>query len=392
MKQEKLWSKDFLFLTLVNFLIFTSFFIYMSTISLYTVNVLNGTTVQGGIAVSIFIIGILISRILVGAWIDRVGRKRVLLTGLLLFSLGSFLYFLHPSIPVLFLIRFFHGIFCGMVLTAANTIAPSLVPKKRRGEGIGYYGMSVSLAIAIGPLLGMSFSRDSNFTMVFLLCSLFAVLSFAAALGTKIPAFQLTAEQLAEIKKWKWSNFIEKNCFSIAIVSFFVGYAYSSIMSFISFYGRELHLESFTTVFFLVNAICILLTRPFLGKLYDRKNANYVLYPALLLLIVGMITFSQVHNGWVLLLAGALTGMGYGAYQLGGQTLSSEIVPPYRMGLGISTFFIFMDSGMAIGPSIHGMISDQFGFSNMYFICGCIFIFSLVLYDLIVGRKVRGTK
>ena len=100
MKKEVLWTKDFLLLTVTNFLVFTSFFIYMSTISTYTVQSLGGTTTIGGIAVSIFIVGVLLARIFIGAWIEQIGRKQVLLGGLLFYAGLSFLFFfIHHLLP-----------------------------------------------------------------------------------------------------------------------------------------------------------------------------------------------------------------------------------------------------------------------------------------------------
>ncbi|HJA40006.1 MAG TPA: MFS transporter [Firmicutes bacterium] len=386
MKKEVLWTKDFLLLTVTNFLVFTSFFIYMSTISTYTVQSLGGTTTIGGIAVSIFIVGVLLARIFIGAWIEQIGRKQVLLGGLLFYAGLSFLFFfIHHLLPLL-LLRFFHGIFCGMTLTAANTITPSLVPKKRRGEGIGYYGMSISLAIAVGPFLGMKLIHAEQFTAMFILCSGFSVTAFLTACLIQIPVFSLNQTQRAELKQWKWKNFIEKKCLPLASIGLLVGFAYSSVMSFISFYGQTLRLETYTTYFFLINAICILLTRPYLGKLYDRKGVHFVLYPALILLSIGMVLYSQTTHGLGLLIAGALMGIGYGAYQLGGQTLASSLIPPYRMGVSVSTFFIFLDAGMGIGPTFHGWLSKQIGFDSMYTINAALFIIALIIYTFFTKK------
>lgn len=158
MDKPQLWTKDFLIDSATNFFVYLVFYLLMAVIAIYAMDNLQASPSEAGLASGIFIVAALFSRVLTGSFIERVGRKKMLYIGLTVFLLATFLYFGITSLPFLFLIRFLHGMGFGIASTATGTIVASIIPQGRRGEGIGYYALSNTLASAVGPFRHVSSS------------------------------------------------------------------------------------------------------------------------------------------------------------------------------------------------------------------------------------------
>jgi MFS-type transporter involved in bile tolerance (Atg22 family) len=124
----------------------------------------------------------------------------------------------------------------------------------------------------------------------------------------------------------------------------------------------------------------------------DSKGANYVMYPAFIVLAGGMVILSTVSTGIALLAAGALIGLGFGNIQSSTQAVAVKLTAPHRMGLATSTFFIFLDAGLGFGPYILGFIIPSTGYSHLYVILGIVVLLTSVLYYLMHGKKERAAK
>jgi MFS family permease len=161
------------------------------------------------------------------------------------------------------------------------------------------------------------------------------------------------------------------------------------VLSFITFYAKELKLVEAASFFFVIYAIMVLVSRPLTGRLFDIKGANLVIYPALVVFAAGMFLLSQAEHGWTLLVAGAIIGLGYGNYTSSAQAVSVKVTPPQRLGLATSTFFIFVDLGFGIGPYILGFFVPYTGFRGLYMIMVGVILFSMALYYFLHGKKER---
>ncbi len=179
MNKERLWTKDFLTVSVINFLTFLTHFLLLVVIASYAIDKFHASTSMAGLVVGIFIIGILFGRLGTGRIIEDIGSKRVLLVGSLAYIITSVLYFTAINLPLLVIIRFLHGIAYGIASTAAGTIVAQIIPKSRHGEGIGYYSMSAILAVALGPFVGILLIQHVDFNLIFTFTSLLAVISFA---------------------------------------------------------------------------------------------------------------------------------------------------------------------------------------------------------------------
>ncbi|WP_102272782.1 MFS transporter [Cytobacillus massiliigabonensis] len=388
--KSKLWTKDFIIVSSINFLLTLVFYLLIVIIGVYAVDEYHATASQAGLVTGIFIVGTLIGRLFIGRSIDSIGRKRTLFIGLILYILSTILYFIHFGIGFLLITRLLHGITLGIASTATGTIVAQIIPESRRGEGIGYYSMSATLATAIGPFVGLYMSQHTSTQIIFSLCLVLGIISLFTAFFVYVPVLEGSAKT-NEIKGFKLSQFIEPKAVPIALITLAVAFCYSSVLSFINFYAIEIDLVSAASFFFLVYSIAVLISRPFTGRLMDVKGANYVMYSAFIFFTAGMLLLGFAHNSITLLAAGILIGLGFGNMQSCTQAIAIKLTPPHRMGLATSTFFIFLDAGLGFGPYLLGFFVPITGYSTLYMILGIVVLVSSGLYYVLHGKndKVR---
>lgn len=387
MDNQKLWTKDFIIVSSINFFLTFIFYLLVVIIAVYAVDEYGASTSQAGLVTGIFIVGTLIGRLFIGRYIDLIGRKKTLFIGLTLFTITTFLYFVHAGITFLLINRFIHGVTLGIASTATGTIVAQIIPPKRRGEGIGYFSMSATLATAIGPFIGLFMSQHTSYQVIFGLCLVIGVITLLTSFILYVPPIEVQSNQTQEKKGFSIANYVEPKALPIAIVTFAISLCYASVLSFINFYAIEIELVTAASFFFLVYSIAILLSRPFTGRLMDIKGANYVMYPAFILLGIGMFLLSIAHNSITLLLSGALIGLGFGNMQSCTQAVAIKLTPAHRMGLATSTFYIFLDAGLGFGPYLLGYLVPITGYSKLYSILGIFALASIILYFFVHGKK-----
>lgn len=388
MTKSKLWTKDFVVIFIENFLAALSFYLLMIVMSGYAMSKFDSSPGEAGFSASIFIIGGLIARLFVGRWIGQIGHKKTLYTGVILSLIMTVLYFGVNNILLLLAVRFFHGMGFGITTTATATIVANIIPAGMKGEGIGYFGLSQILATGIGPFLGMFISQHGSFSTIFATCVIasaisLVILPFLSSLHT----MELTKEQLENMRGFKFSNFFESRVIPISIIamSFFI--CYSSVVSFLAVYSQEINLVNAASFFFIVYAAVILISRPVIGRLFDLKGENSIMYPAILIFTTGMILFSQTHHDYTLLLSAALIGLGLGAIQSSTQAISVKMTPQHRMGLANSTYFALSDIGMGVGPVLVGFMIPFIGYRGIYTVIAIFAAIYLLLYYLLHGKK-----
>jgi MFS family permease len=224
--------------------------------------------------------------------------------------------------------------------------------------------------------------------MIFVFTSLLAATSFAMSFVVQKPAYETPEPDQANAeRRFRLSDFLEYKAIPISIVILVIGFSYSGLLTFISLYAKEIHLERAASFYFLVYAVTVLFARPLSGRLLDVKGANFVVYPCLLIFAVGMLLFSQATVGITLLAAGVVIGLGYGSFISSAQAISIKGVPPYRLGLATSTYFMFVDLGFGIGPYILGALVAFTGYRGLYLIMTFVILAAIPLYYFLLGKK-----
>ncbi|PYF04713.1 MFS transporter [Ureibacillus chungkukjangi] len=389
--KEKIWTKDFIFVCLSNFFVSLNFYILATAFPLYVKDILNGNEQQMGLAITIYSLGIVLIRPFSGQWVDRFGNKKMALLGLVVFLIASFCYFGAMGIIVFLIIRFLHGMAYALASTATTTIASSLIPVSRQGEGIGYFSMFMSLAMVIGPAFGLFLWKDKNITLLLVAACIISALSllFACAMRVSSPKRSNTEVQITEPikkKKMQFSDFIEIKALPIALLAFLLAFSYSSLSGFLASFTAEINQTQIASLFFVVFALMIVVFRPIVGKAFDKYKEHYLYYPAILLFGLGLILLSQSHSGKMVLFSALIMGIGYGTLFSCYQALTVKNSPIHRRGIATATFLLFFDLGYGIGSYFMGLIASIVNYSMMYQAAGIITLLSVFLYYVLHHR------
>lgn len=199
LQKERIWTKDFTLICFANFFVFLGFQMTLPTLPLF-VEELGGNDQLIGLVIGIFTFSSLIMRPFAGHALESKGRRFVFLIGLAVFVLSVGVIGFITSIAFLLILRLVQGLGWGFSTTASGTIATDLIPQKRRGEGMGYFGLSGNLALAFGPTLGLALIGNISFTSLFLICSLLGLAAFILSSFIKYKQVDHTASVVEKEK------------------------------------------------------------------------------------------------------------------------------------------------------------------------------------------------
>ena len=386
-KEEKLFNSGFITITTINFIVFLIYYCFVVITAKFATSELGATAAQAGFAAGIYIIGTLIARLYIGKKLELIGRKQILRFGAVIYLLTTAAYLISANIIILDTVRFLNGFAYGTISTAANAIVTTYIPKSRNGEGINYYGLSTSLAAAIGPFIGMLLLPITGFNAVIILAIVLSVAVAVACFLFPVQNIELTDKQKQLLNSWSLNTFIEYKVLFISIVAFLIGLSYSSVLGFLSIYADSLGLATAGAFFFVVYALIITVTRPFAGRIFDARGENAVMYPSFIFLTLGLLMLSFTNGSFMLLFSGALIGLGYGTFMSNGQAVCLKLVEPEKVGIALSTYFIGLDLGLGFGPYALGTLHGILSYSGIYILCAVLTVGVTVLYAMFYKGK-----
>ena len=386
-KKEKLFNTGFITITTINFIVFLIYYCFVVITAKFATSELGANPAQAGFAAGIYIIGTLIARLYIGKKLELIGRKQMLRFGAIIYLMTTVAYLISTNIIILDTVRFLNGFAYGTISTAANAIVTAYIPKSRNGEGINYYGLSTSLAAAIGPFIGILLLPIVGFKSVIILAIVLSVLVTVACYLFPVQNIELTDDHKKLLNSWSLNTFIEYKVLFISIVAFLIGLSYSSVLGFLSIYADNLGLSTAGAFFFVVYALIITLTRPFAGQIFDAKGENALMYPSFIFLAIGLLTLSYTTTSFMLLLSGALIGLGYGTFMSNGQAVCLKLVEPSKVSIALSTYFIGLDLGLGFGPYALGTVHSFLSYSGIYVLCAVLTVAVAILYAIFYKGK-----
>ncbi|MCL4516461.1 MAG: MFS transporter [Firmicutes bacterium] len=382
-----LWTRNFVLISLANLLVFLGFQMLMPTLPLYVAK-LGGQASAIGIVVGVFTISAVAMRPLVGVGLDRWGRMGFLFLGLGVFILSVLSYNLAGAIPVLLGLRLVHGFGWGAYTTSSGTIAADVIPAARRGEGMGYYGLSGNLAMAVAPVLGLFIANRYGFGSLFWTSATLAFLAIFLAAGIRLQAANNTAITVGaaipggaggQAPRGK-TAFFERSALLPSLVVLLVTITYGGVVTFVTLFAAQRGIRN-VGAFFTVFAVVLMATRPFAGVLADKRGFRTVLIPGLLMVGAGMLTLGLAGNLAGLFLAAALYGIGFGAVQPTLQALTVQLAPPARRGVANATFFSAFDLGISLGSIFLGLVAQWIGYGGMYAVSALFALLGLAMFS-----------
>jgi MFS family permease len=374
-EEDSLLNKSFAHAWIANFLMGFSFYMLIPTLPFYLSHQFHASKSLIGLILSAYIIAALLIRPFSGYMVDSFSRKGVYLISYILF-VGAYLgYMVAASILFMLILRFFHGLTWGVCATAGNTLAIDIMPAKRRGEGLGYFGLSANLAMAIGPMVGLFLFDNNNLNWVFYSALLTGVIGLMFAMSIKAPPRQAVIRQPLSLDR-----FILLKGIPVGINLLLIAVSYGMILSFAAVYGREIGVKG-TGIFFTLMSCGIAASRIFAGKLVDKGKIHAVASMGMLTLVISFGFFSLWQIAPIYIITSFFIGIGFGIIFPSFQTLFISLAPHSQRGTANATYLTSFDVGVGIGMLVSGRVAESFNLSRAFLIGTVLIMVALVLYN-----------
>ena len=330
---EKLWTAEFIGMSATNFFHLMAQYILIVGLPIYIMNEMKGGELEAGLAMTFFQIGAVSSRPFAGRLIDSLHKGRLLLGATLAFFAIMLAFCFAHTEEAIYTLRFLQGIEFALGPTAAATLAALVLPAAKKGTGIGYFALSTNLAMVVGPLTGLLIIRSFGMMALFVFLTASALFTLWLANRRKLPDDIVVPKE----KKGRGFSLVERQALPAALIGGLMFFAYGGVLTFIPLYARTLGMEEDVSAFFAIFALIIVVTRPFIGRIFDQRGADYTVYPGLLLFFLGFLSFAAAESSAAFLASAAILGAGFGSASPALQTLDVASVAPARTGLAKAT-------------------------------------------------------
>ncbi|MFK0521054.1 MFS transporter [Paenibacillus illinoisensis] len=391
--QVKLWTTDFILLMLCNFLLFLQLHMIVSPLPSYVQERFHANAFEVSLFTCLFALSAIAARLYSAKALEKGLRNAMIYIGLSVALLATLGYYFAAGIAVLLLLRMIFGVGFGMSSTAFPTMASDIIPVKRMGEGMGYFGLSTSLAMSMGPIIGVTLLQGSGFVTLMLCTAAVIVviypLSYSLtrkkATRSHAGSPQTSAGPVANVSGTKEKIPFNRKLILPSVLNCLLSITYGGLVGFIVLYGKEANLAN-PALFFLFNALAVLLVRPFAGRLYDSKGPKALLIPGAIFVAIGLTILSFATSMPILFVAAFIYGIGYGSMQSSLQTWMIQIVAPTQRGMANGMFLNTLDLGIATGALLLGAIASMTSYTDMYRYSVIFMIVFLLIY-LIQGKR-----
>ncbi|WP_094699455.1 MFS transporter [Brevibacillus laterosporus] len=395
-EQEKLWSKKFILLTVCNLLLFLNLQMILPAFPAYVKETFYATDFTISLVTSLFALSAIVTRLFAGELLKQGKITFLLFTGLVIAALSTAGYYWCGTIAVLLVMRVCYGIGFGMSSTTFPTMVSHVIPIRRMGEGMGYFGLSTSLAMSIAPMIGLwvlatygfgTLTASSTMLILLIFPLLYLVLpkQKSVAAENAEPTMQtdakasITQSVQESVPSNSRSPFLDKNILLPCLLNLLLSVTYGGLLSFLALFGKEIQIDNVGN-FFLFNALAILCIRPLSGKIFDQKGHVSVLIPGALFVIAGLLALSFTTGMIGLICSAVLYGLGYGTLQPSMQAWIIKEVSPDKRGMANAAFLNSIDLGVAIGSMLLGVVASSANYAIMYRISALAMVTYLLVY------------
>lgn len=378
-----LWNRNFILVNLGNFLMYNAFYMLLPILPLYLANHLHASESIIGTILSLYTIAALITRPVAGFWLDKASRKPLMMCFYLFYISMCLSYTLAATLGLFFIIRFVHGIAFGCSTVGINTMAVDIIPWERRGEGLGIYTSSTSLAMATGPLISLfMYENGIEFNTIFIAVFCVGLTGFLATANIK-PGKDVQRST----RKFSISSLLLRKGLPVAAVMVLLTFGYGIITVYLSIYAKEeVGLTQGTGYYFTIFSAGLVAAR--LSSSMILRSGKYIMVFALgiISLIIGFFIVAFILNPSAFYSSAIFMGIGYGLISPTAQTMIINLGEDTERGAANATYLTFFDLGVGAGVFCGGIIAQYSNYSTAYAVGFALTILGLV-YLLTLIRK-----
>ena len=386
-KEEKvrLFTGNYLKLWIANFMMYFSFYFVTPLLPLYLRDVFHADKAMIGLVLSGYSVAALAIRFFSGYIVDRFSRKKVLMISYASFALFFAGYYITGSIILFAVIRTLHGAPFGLTSVSSNTVAIDVLPSQRRGEGIGYWGLSNNFAMAVGPSLSLLlYSRFNDYNL------LFTVSLVCALVGLLINSFVDCKYRppIMEKKKMSLDRFVLIQGWSQGICIALIALSYGILSTYIAIYSKDvLNITTGTGTFFMLFAIGLILSRVVgvkaLSRGFATRNATY----GVIVVAIGYAIFAFWQNLYGYYISAVVIGFGQASMYPAVQTMFLNMTTNDKRGTANATILTSWDLGIGMGIIFGGYVAEHLGGYNSAFIMAATVSLMSVIFFLSYAKK-----
>jgi MFS family permease len=355
---------NLLILFTAGLLFWSSVTTFLPTLPLYIEDV-GATKQQIGIVMGGFAIGLLLFRPMLGKLADQRGRKLILLIGAAVAAIAPFGYLIFTSLPMLMLVRIFHGVSLAAFTTGYSALVADLAPVENRGEIISYMSLTGPIGMAIGPALGGYLEDTTGYALLFLIA---AELGFVALLSTiQIISPPLQKQQQSQGNDDKfWQILISPRVRVPAVVMLLVGLTIGAIHTFVPLFIKSTGVNLNAGLFFTAAALSSFSLRLFAGRASDRLGRGLFITLGIFCYGLASLLLWLANSANAFLIAAIIEGCGGGMLMSMITTMMADRSLPQERGRIFAMCIAGFDLGIAIAAPLLGSIAEQVGYRNMF--------------------------
>lgn len=384
--KDKLVTSSYCFILAANFLLYFGFWLLIPVLPFYLSEVFSAGNSTIGIILSCYTVAALCIRPFSGYFLDSFARKPLYLMAYFIFMTMFAGYIIAGSLTLFIMFRIIQGVSFGMVTVGGNTVVIDIMPSSRRGEGLGYYGLSNNIAMAVGPMSGL-FLHDAgmSFTTIFC-CSLGSCMAgFVCASLVKTPYKPPVRREPISLDR-----FILLKGIPAGISLLLLSIPYGMTTNYVAMYAKQIGINATTGFFFTFMAIGMAISRIFSGKIVDRGKITQVISAGLYLVVfsffllsacVYLISWNNMVCTIVFFSVALLLGVGFGIMFPAYNTLFVNLAPNSQRGTATSTYLTSWDVGIGIGMLTGGYIAEVSTFDKAYLFGACLTIVSTLYFN-----------
>lgn len=385
MDPNRLWSPAFINYGISSGILYMTQYVLVATLPIVITSDLSGSDLDAGLAMTYFQIGTIICRLFAGRLINGFNKRVVLLLSTALFFIIMGLFNFTTSLEAIFVLRGLHGVVFALGTTVMAALAVLVLPPNRKGEGVNMFAIFSNVAMVLGPAIGLY--ALSSYGSIALYLFLTIMTGLALVLSNSIPlSKELATPKPSTHKGWHISQFIEKRSLPWALMGLFIGFTYSGVLVFIPIELNSIGSGVWGSAFFAIFAVMIIISRPLVGKAYARYGSKYIIYPGLVLFILGLLALGIANTPLTIILTAPLLGLGYGAAQPAFQALAIQSAPIKRAGVSTATYFLALDISVGAGSVVLALLASTVGYQYLYMFTAVIMIVALALYHIWIKR------
>ncbi|MBW4636150.1 MAG: MFS transporter [Iphinoe sp. HA4291-MV1] len=350
----------------------------LPTLPLYIESV-GATKQQIGIVMGSFALGLLFFRPWLGRLADRRGRKIVLLIGTLVAVIAPLGYLFVKSIPLLIVLRAFHGISIAAFTTGFNALVADIAPLEKRGEIIGYMSLVNPIGVAIGPALGGYLQAGVGDQILFLITAELAFVALLSLLTITNPP--VTTPQQGQTRNSQfWGILFSPRVRTPAIIMLLIGMALGALHIFIPLFIRSTAVNLNPGLFFTAAAVASFGVRVFTGKASDRFGRGLFITMSLVFYTLSLSLLWLADSSPAFLLAAVIEGCGSGTLIPMIATLMVDRAHPYERGQIFAMCLMGLDVGIAIAGPVLGSITEYLGYRDMFGLCAGFTFLGVIIF------------